>query len=59
MSTEKLKKNLWIFFVLTFMIKNNLEYAQIVVTNGNSKILDIEGHCLECTLTSVYTDSSL
>ena len=31
-------------FLCTFIVKNILEYAEIVVTDSNSKILNIRGH---------------
>ena len=33
-------------YVHTYAIKKILEYTQIVVTGGNSWILDIEGHSM-------------
>ena len=33
-----------VFLSICFFIKNILECAQIVITNGNSRILDIVGH---------------
>ena len=33
----------------------NLEYAQIVVTHANSRILDIEGHSINYDSTIVFT----
>ena len=36
--------------------KNILEYAKIVVTDGNSRILNLEGHSTKVRNTVVYYD---
>ena len=36
-----------------FYNKNILEYADIVVTDGNSRILNIEGHSIIFTLDQI------